>query len=120
MANTPTTSDVTFNVTEPTTNTDGSPLTNLAKTRIDYTTSTPLGNTLATVDVPASGPTGGQAVSKLVAVPIGAGQQGTVTATAKAVNVNNLASPVSNTATKTIDRRAETLAPAPPVNLSIA
>lgn len=120
MANTVTTSDVTFSVTEPTQNTDGSALTNLAKTRIDYTTSTPLGNTLAMVEIPASSPTGGGTVTKLVAVPVGAGQQGTVTATAKAVNVNNLMSPVSNTATKTIDRRAETLAPAAPTNLGIS
>jgi hypothetical protein len=103
----PTGTEVTLTWQEPSYNTDGTPLTDLAKIRV-YDNHT--GVTSMTKEVPASGPTGGATGSTIVTVPVVAGQERTVIFYLTAVDDDGNESPPSNTKTVNIDK----LSPAAP------
>ena len=99
--------EVTLTWYEPTTNTDGSPLNDLAKIRVYDNYS---GVMTMVKEVNASGPTGGSTESTTVTVPVTAGQEKNVIFYVTAVDDDGNESPPSNTKTVNIDR----LAPASP------
>lgn len=101
-------SNIKAQFTEPTTNADGSPLTDLAKVEVvaDWGAGEQL---VGSVD--ASAPTGGGAGEVDFTVPVVEGSQMTVSAKAFAIDLLGNKSLPSATQTLTIDL----LAPAPPV-----
>ncbi len=100
---------LTVTYTEPTTNSDKTPLTDLAKTTIYYSLN---GGTdvKVTPDIAAITPTGGGSVSTQITVPIAANQSASVTIRATATDVSGNESIKSVAVTKTVDR----LPPMPP------
>lgn len=98
---TPTDSIITVEYDEPSTNTDGSALTDLVKTRIYWKIDT---GAETFVDVPASRPQGGTHMIRQVNVPIALNQGGVVSAQVTAWDPT-VESARSNTATVTIDRK---------------
>jgi len=99
---------LTVTYTEPTQNTDGTPLDDLAKTNVYYQVGTAA--EVKGPDVPASQPAGGGAISTQITVAIAAGQRATVTVRATATDSSGNESAKSAAITKTVDR----LPPMPP------
>lgn len=95
---------VTATYTEPTTNADATPLTDLAKTNVYY--QLPGGTPVKGPDVPASRPQGGGAISTQVTVPVIAGQDVLVTFWATATDTAANESARSTEVQRRIDRLA--------------
>ncbi len=100
---------LTVTYTEPTSNSDKTPLTDLAKTTIYYSING-AAEVKVTPDIAATVPTGGGSVSTQVTVPIAAGQSASVTVRATATDTSGNESVKSVSVSKTIDR----LSPMPP------
>ena len=95
---------VTASYTEPTTNADATPLTDLAKTNVYY--QLPGGTPVKGADVPASRPQGGGVISTQVTVPVTAGQDVVVTFWATATDQQKNESEPSKSVQVRIDRLA--------------
>lgn len=99
--------DVTCQYTEPTTNSNGTPLADLHHTSIYYD----MGNgAVHAADLPASLMTGGGTISYVISVPVADGEEKDVKFWATATDTLGNTSLPSPQAVKRIDR----LAPAPP------
>lgn len=109
---------VRVSVTEPTTNVGGSALTDLAKTRVFYkTTST---GTESSVDINASRPTGGGVVTADVRATVLPGENKTFFAQAIAINVPGGQSARSAATSLVIDRTVVALIPSAPGPVTLA
>lgn len=104
---TPTGAVVTVSYTEPTTNTDNSPLNDLAKTTIHWRecpTAGPCSAAYTQVDVPASALAGGGAISKDITVPVPPGVERNIEVFATATDTSGNLSPESAHVVKRVDR----------------
>ena len=111
---TPTGSVLTVTYLEPTTNTDGSPINDLASTNVSYRLCPTSGPCAAPYtlgpNIAATAPTGGGSISTQVTVPVGPGQEANVEVFATATDTSGNVSPESAHVTKRVDR----LPPSPP------
>lgn len=96
-----------YSYTEPTTNSDGSPLVDLDHTSIYVDVGA---GPVKTLDVPATSPNGGGNIVQIIQNPFEEGKEGTVSVHATAVDDNNQESEIGAQATVEVDF----LAPAPP------
>lgn len=105
---TPTGSVLTVTYAEPTTNTDGSALNDLARTNVHYRICPTSGACASpyTVgpNVAATASTGGGAITTTVTVPVGPGQEANVEVFATATDTTGNVSPESTHVTKRVDR----------------
>ena len=106
-------SDATVHVTvaEPTTNVDGTPLTDLADVKVYYHTGT---GPEAVVALGATTPQGGGILRTDIIADVAAGEVKTIYAQAIAINKLGLESARSTESSLLIDRTAETRVPAAP------
>lgn len=103
-------SQATVSYKEPTTNKNGSPLTDLANTSIFKT----IGGTKTKVlDIPATAPTGGGEISQTIDLAVGADEEVDVTITANATDLGGNSSDPATDPSKTV--RIDNLPPASPV-----
>lgn len=104
---TPTGAVLTVTYVEPTTNTDGSALDDLAKTTINSRVCPVVGPCVAAFtpfDVPASSPSGGATIGRQITVGITPGQQNNVEVYATATDTSGNVSPDSDHIVKRVDR----------------
>ena len=99
---------------EPSTQADGSPLTDLAFTSVFYQIDT--APSVKVADVPASSPSGGRAQTVVMRVPIPVGNSVVVSFHVTATDISGLESLSSPVLTLHVDR----LAPSAPTNFTIA
>ena len=97
--------ELTVTYTEPTTNADGSPLTDLARTNVIWKF-LPAGTDTKEANVAATKLTGGGAITTKLIVPVEAGQERTVEITATATDTSGNESVRATAVQKRIDRLA--------------
>ena len=100
---------LTVTYTEPATNTDGSPLTDLARTNVYTEMLLPGQAPVKGPNVAASASTGGGAISTTITVPIGAAlpiKEANVKVWATATDTSGNEGPPSNVVTKRVDQLA--------------
>lgn len=105
--------------TEPTTQTDGSPLTDLHHTNVYHqVVGSPF---IKSVDIPATSPNGGGVINSLILANVALGQKINVVAWITATDTVGVESPVSLVLNEVIDRLVVThFGPSAPTNFTLA